>query len=93
MYPFIVTVDYYDDSETIWTPTHINLLLYADTLAAAVAQIESGNYVSHIENIHVLSAGGEGNYFEIPDAMIDTFILGSGSYPEGVEIMKEGTKE
>lgn len=92
MYPFIVTVDYYDDSKTIWDLTHINLLIYAETFAQAAARIEDGNYVSNIENIHVLSAGEEGSYFEIPDEMIDIFTLGGGSYTDGAEIIEKGTK-
>ena len=88
MYPFIVTVDYYDDTYTPWKLDHVNILLYADSFTEAAAIIEDAQYVPHVENIHILSVGDSSTFFDIPDEMIDPFLIGGGSYTLGGELLK-----
>ena len=88
MYPFVVKVDYWNDFETPWTRAHLNLLVYADTFAEAVARIED-RYVDNIESIEVVACGDSSQLFEVSDKIANALIEGSGDYAEGKKIIQE----
>ena len=84
MYPFIAKVEYWDDFEEPETLRHINILLYAEDMAAAVGQVEHGDYVDKIESIQIIAAGDNGQFFEVPDHIAKIFSAGCGIYKEGL---------
>ena len=88
MYPFILKLEYWDDIEPEWKFAHIHVLVYAETMSAAVAQVESSNYVPNLENVKVISAGDDGQLFEIPGHIAKILAAGGGNYREGLREIK-----
>lgn len=88
MYPFILKLEYWDDIKEPWTFAHIHVLIYAESMSAAVAQVESSNYVPNLENVKVISAGDDGTMFEIPDHIAKILAAGGGNYREGLREVK-----
>ena len=88
MYPFILKLEYWDDIEPEWKFAHIHVLVYAETMSAAVAQVESSNYVPNLENVKVISAGDDGQLFEIPGHIAKILAAGGGNYRDGLREVK-----
>ena len=88
MYPFILKLEYYDDAEPERKLAHIHVLVYAESLSAAVAQVEHPNYVPNLENVKVLSAGEDGTMFEIPGHIAKILAAGGGNYRDGLREVK-----
>ena len=84
MYPFILKLEYWDDAEEPWKFAHIHVLVYAESMSAAVAQVECSNYVPNLENVKVISAGDDGQLFEIPGHIAKILAAGAGNYREGL---------
>ena len=57
-------------------------------MSAAVAQVESSNYVPNLENVKVFSAGKDGQLFEVPDHIAAILAVGGGNYREGLRGIK-----
>ena len=88
MFPFILELEYWDDIEPEWKFTHTHVLVYAESMSAAVAQVESSNYIPNLENVKVISAGDNGTMFEIPDHIAKILAVGGGNYCEGLRKIK-----
>lgn len=88
MYPFILKLEYWDDCKEPWKFTHTYVLNYAESMSAAVAQVESSNYVPNLENIKVISVGDDGMMFEIPGHIAKILAAGGGNYCEGLREVK-----
>lgn len=84
MYPFIVKIVYWDDFDAQWVKNHTHIMLYAESLSAAVAKVEEANYVPNIESVEVISAGDAGQMFEIPGHIAKIFVAGDGNYHDGL---------
>ncbi len=88
MYPFILKLEYSDDTKGTWELAHIHVLVYAESMSAAVAQVESSNYVPNLENVKVFSAGDNGMMFEIPGHIAKILAAGAGNYRDGLREIK-----
>ena len=84
MYPFILKLEYWDEVEPEWKFAHTHVLVYAESMAAAVAQVESSNYVPNLENVKVISAGDYGSMFAVPGHIAKILAAGGGNYREGL---------
>lgn len=88
MYPFIVKIVYWDDFDTPWVKNHTHVMLYAESMSAAVAQVEKSNYVPNIEALEIMSAGDASQMFEIPGHIAKILVAGGGNYREGLREVK-----
>ena len=87
MRPFIVKAHYWDEYKDTPALDHIQVLIYAPTAADAVRQFEEANYVNDIEDIKVIYAGGEGQFFEVPGHIAKILVEGLGIYRDGLEMI------
>lgn len=87
-YPFILKIEYWDDCAEPWKLAHTNVLVYAEDMTAAVAQVEHANYFSSMEEISVSFAGDEGTLFEVPGHIADILLAGSGHFKYGLSQIK-----
>ena len=88
MYPFILKLEYWDDFKEPWKFAHTHVLVYAESMSAAVAQVESSNYIPNLENVKVISAGDNSAMFEIPGHIAKILAAGGGNYHEGLREVK-----
>ena len=91
MYPFILKLEYWDDYETPWVKRHMHILLYAESMAAAVAKAEESNYVDNLETVKVMSVADSGTFFEVPGHIAKILIAGAGNYRQGLEELDSTT--
>lgn len=91
MYPFILKLEYWDDYKTPWVKRHMHILLYAESMAAAVAQAEESHYVDYLDNVKVMSVADSGTFFEVPEHIAKILIAGEGNYHRGLEELNNTT--
>ena len=92
MYPFVAKVRYFNEysvnNDGVYDETSCNQLLYADNFTDAMHQIEV-NFADSLIAASLECVADEYTCFEIPDAMVDAFILGEGDYETGLRRIKE----
>ena len=92
MYPYIVKAHYWDDFEEPWVLKHIQVLVYASSATDAVRQVEDNQYISNIEDIKAISAGDDGQLFEVPGHIAKILAAGAAIYRDGLEAMETNEK-
>lgn len=71
MYPFVIKITYFDESSESFQP--LNVLVYAESFAAAVKYIED-KYIDNIDNIEIHCIGDSVQLFEVSDFIADLII-------------------
>ena len=71
MYPFVIKITYFDEDSDSFKP--LNVLIYAESFAAAVKYIED-KYIDDIVNIEVHCVGDSIQLFEVSDFIADLII-------------------
>ena len=71
MYPFVIKITYFDEDSDSFKP--LNVLIYAESFAAAVKYIED-KYIDDIENIEIHCVGDSIQLFEVSDFIADLII-------------------
>ena len=71
MYPFVIKITYFDESSESFQP--LNVLVYAESFAAAVKYIED-KYIDDIISIEIHCVGDSIQLFEVSDFIADLII-------------------
>lgn len=71
MYPFVIKITYFDESSESFQP--LNVLVYAESFAAAVKYIED-KYIDNIDNIEIHCVGDSVQLFEVSNFIADLII-------------------
>lgn len=82
MYPFVIKITYWDDISNTLKP--LNLLIYAESFAAAVKSIED-KYVDGIESLSIHCVGDSVQLFEVSNFIADLIINNKASNYEPEE--------
>lgn len=71
MYPFVIKITYFDEFSDSFKP--LNVLIYAESFAAAVKYIED-KYIDDIVNIEIHCVGDSIQLFEVSNFIADLII-------------------
>ena len=77
MYPFVVHVEYWNNSEISWKKKNTDILIYASNFTEAIKIVEE--YVDMIDSISIDCVGDNFTLFEVPEEIAKKFIEKEGN--------------